>query len=138
MRVNFICLNPSTADENVEDPTIRRCIGFAKAWGYGGLYITNIFAYRATLPKDMKTQNDPVGFDNDDVIMDTYKKSDMNLAAWGKDGEYRNRAADVVKMCGQLYCLKTSEKTGMPYHPLYLPKDLKPIKFISKTKNYES
>ena len=59
--VMIIGLNPSTADENKNDPTITRCINFAKSWGYGGVCVTNLFAFRATVPSDMKTSNDPIG-----------------------------------------------------------------------------
>lgn len=60
----FIGLNPSTADETRDDPTIRRCIGFAKLWGYGALCMTNLFAFRATKPRDMRQAADPIGPEN--------------------------------------------------------------------------
>ncbi len=63
----FIGLNPSTADETADDPTIRRCVSFAKAWGFGGLCMANLFAYRATNPADMLMQADPIGPDNAEV-----------------------------------------------------------------------
>jgi hypothetical protein len=63
--VMIIGLNPSTADENENDPTITRCINFAKSWGYGGVCVTNLFAYCATVPSDMKESNDPIGSEND-------------------------------------------------------------------------
>lgn len=65
----FIGLNPSTADETEDDPTIRRCINFAKTWGYGGLCMTNLFAYRATQPEDMKRASDPIGNKNDETLI---------------------------------------------------------------------
>ena len=61
----IIGLNPSTDDETKDDPTITRCINFAKSWGYGGVYVTNLFAYRATVPSDMKASNEPIGTEND-------------------------------------------------------------------------
>ena len=61
----FICLNPSTADEIQDDPTVRRCINFAKSWGFAGVCMTNIFAYRATQPADMMAAADPVAPEND-------------------------------------------------------------------------
>ena len=69
--VMIIGLNPSTADENENDPTITRCINFAKSWGYGGVCVTNLFAYCATVPSDMKASNDPIGSEND-----SWNKSD--------------------------------------------------------------
>ena len=65
----FIGLNPSTADETLDDPTIRRCIDFAKRWGYGGLVMANLFAYRATNPSEMKAATDPVGVANDEWLI---------------------------------------------------------------------
>ena len=69
--LNVIGLNPSTADETRDDPTIRRCIDYAKRWNYGGLFMTNIFAFRATLPAVMKKQVEPVGSDNDHWLIET-------------------------------------------------------------------
>ncbi len=71
----IIGLNPSTADEVENDPTITRCINFAKSWGYGGVCMANLFAYRATEPSVMKSQNDPVGADNDVWLANLAKKT---------------------------------------------------------------
>ena len=68
--VMFIGLNPSTADETLNDPTVRRCINYAKSWGYGGIYMANMFAFRATDPKEMKQAKDPIGYRNDFWLMD--------------------------------------------------------------------
>ena len=81
--VLFIGLNPSTADEEVGDPTIRRCSGYAQKWGYGGLIMVNLFAYRTTLPSNLKKVKYPVGKDNDKFIMILSKKADITVAAWG-------------------------------------------------------
>lgn len=72
--VLFIMLNPSTADGDVDDPTIRRCIGFAKSWGYGGIYVGNLFAYRATDPKELLKVENPIGFENIHHLMDMYNE----------------------------------------------------------------
>ena len=82
-KVMFIMLNPSTADANNDDPTIRRCIGFAKSWGFGGLYVCNLFGFRATNPKELLKVNNPFGDQN---IWHTRKLSDevdTIVCAWG-------------------------------------------------------
>src|SRR5581483_9586135 len=81
--VNFIMLNPSTADAETDDPTIRRCLGFAKAWGYGTLVVTNLFAYRATDPAELAKAGDPVGPDNDTRLWSEAQLSDLVVCAWG-------------------------------------------------------
>jgi hypothetical protein len=94
----FIMLNPSTADADIDDPTIRRCIGFAKAWGFGGLAVVNLFAFRATSPKDMQSAAEPVGPANDAAIADGVGLSTIAVAAWGVHGTYRGRDLEVRRM----------------------------------------
>ena len=132
-KLNVIGLNPSTADETKDDPTIRRCQGFARDWGYGGLYMANIFAFRATLPKDMKAAPDPIGPDNDQWIIEGAARSKLVIAAWGTHGVYLNRGQAVCKLFapGELYCFRLTPKTGAPEHPLYLPKGIQPIIFTA-------
>ncbi|MCK5017989.1 MAG: DUF1643 domain-containing protein [Candidatus Peribacteraceae bacterium] len=131
--VCFIGLNPSTADEEVDDPTIRKCIKFAKSWGYGGIYMVNLFAYRATDPKEMLAQEDPFGPDNDTWVEYFAGKADKVIAAWGNDGNYWGASIDMKVLFHQLkkslYCLKLN-KTKEPAHPLYLKDELKPKKFV--------
>jgi hypothetical protein len=124
--VMFIGLNPSTADETQDDPTIRRCIGFAKAWGYAGLVMTNLFAYRSTDPMIMKAAADPVGPENDAHLLALAEGADVIVAAWGVNGTHRGRDAVMRKMLPALHCL-TLTADGHPGHPLYLPKTLTPI-----------
>lgn len=124
----FIGLNPSTADEINDDPTVRRCINFSKAWGYSALLMTNIFAYRATDPRDMKAIDEPIGPENDRYLIEHAAKASIVVAAWGNHGAYRDRHNLIKAMIPNLHCLKTS-KLGMPAHPLYLPKDLNPIQY---------
>lgn len=124
--VAFIGLNPSTADEVQDDPTIRRCIGYAKRWGYGAMCMLNLFAFRATDPRVMKAEIDPIGRDNDLWISRVYAKADRAIAAWGTDGEHMGRADQVVAMLPPLHCLRIT-KHGHPAHPLYLPSKLNPI-----------
>ena len=124
----FVGLNPSTADEVNDDPTIRRCINFAKSWGYGGLYMLNLFAYRATDPSDMFAALDPIGPQNDTWLEDFAKKSDIVVAAWGNNGVYLNRSKVVSSRIKSFSCLKIN-KTGEPAHPLYQSSNAKPISF---------
>ncbi len=121
----FVGLNPSTADESKNDPTVRRCIGYAMDWGYSGLIMTNIFAYRATLPPDMKAQTDPVGPGNNKALTQLATEAKVVVAAWGIHGAYLQRGSAVRKMLPRLNVLRLT-KDGHPCHPLYLPKTLIP------------
>lgn len=121
----FIGLNPSTADETLDDPTIRRCIRYAFDWGYGGLLMTNLFAYRATDPNIMKAAADPVGAENNAYIKGYAIECGVVVAAWGTDGIHMNRASEVRQLLPQLHYLRLT-KDGHPGHPLYLPKTLTP------------
>jgi len=125
--VMIIGLNPSTADETEDDPTIRRCINFADSWGYGGVYMLNLFAFRATQPTDMFKAINPIGSQNDKYINDYAKRVDKVICAWGNDGNYKNRSSDITKQLDNLFYLKMN-KTGEPAHPLYLKSDLIPQK----------
>ena len=122
----MIGLNPSTADEVEDDPTLIRCINFAKSWGYGGVCMTNLFAYRATDPNDMKAAADPVGASNNRWLTRLAKEAGIVVAAWGNDGSYLNRASQIKNKIPNLYCLKMN-KSGEPAHPLYLRAELKPV-----------
>ena len=124
----FIGLNPSTADEKIDDPTIRRCINYAQNWGYGSLLMVNLFAYRATMPSELKNVKNPIGNDNDLHIIELSKKADIAVAAWGNEGSLLNRDKEVKKILPNLMCLKIN-KSGQPAHPLYQKKDLKLIKY---------
>ena len=126
--VLFIGLNPSTADEEMDDPTIRRCSGYAQKWGYGGFMMVNLFAYRTTLPSNLKKVKYPVGSENDKYIVKLSKKADITVAAWGNNGNLYRRDKQVLSLVPNLMCLKVN-KSGQPAHPLYLKKDLKLIKF---------
>lgn len=129
----FIGLNPSTADETLDDPTIRRCVGFAQDWGYGALCMTNLFAWRATQPNDMKRESNPVGQDNDSWLLKLSSKAGIVIAAWGTHGCHMHRDLTVKQLLGnvgvKLHHLGLS-KDGFPKHPLYLPKTSKPTLFL--------
>lgn len=131
-----IGLNPSTADERVDDPTIRRCVQFAKRWGYGALCMTNLFAYRATDPKIMKAQARPVGEDNDRWLALCAERASDVVAAWGMHGTHMNRDREALFWLPALKCLGTNSD-GTPRHPLYISYDteLQPyptIKYLAK------
>lgn len=143
--VLFIALNPSTADETVNDPTMRRCIGFAQAWGYGGMIVANIFAYRATQPTVLKQAADPVGPEGDRWIsvlcqhvlaQPKLGKRQANgkaiILGWGNHGKWLGRDRTTLQLIDSLvlkpYCLAIT-KQGQPSHPLYLSKSLKPIPY---------
>ena len=109
----IIGLNPSTADENENDPTITRCINFAKSWGYGGVCVTNLFALRATVPSDMKTSNDPIGTENDAWLYKLAREAAIIVAARGNDGSYLNRSGEILGALLNLHCIKMN-KSGEP------------------------
>lgn len=120
----FIGLNPSTADETLDDPTVRRCIRFAKEWGYGALCMTNAFAYRSTNPEEMKQQSDPVGIDNGTWLKVNSLEAGVVVAAWGIHGTHMDRDKEVKRILSGLLCLGKT-KGGQPRHPLYLKSDTK-------------
>lgn len=121
----FIGLNPSIADENIDDPTITRCINFAKDWGYGTLLMANLFAFRSTYPKDIY---DPIGKDNDHYLLECVTQSDLIVACWGNNGTYMNREKVITELVPNLYCLQKN-KNGTPHHPLRLPRNIHPLPF---------
>lgn len=124
----FVGLNPSTADEQKTDPTIRRCIRFAKDWGYGSLVMMNLFAWKATDPADMKAAEDPVGPYNDDWLVRQAAEANVVVAAWGTHGAHMRRDQRVRQLLPHLFALRIT-KEGHPGHPLYLPASLKPVRW---------
>jgi hypothetical protein len=128
-----IGLNPSTADETNDDPTIRRCIRFAKDWGFDALCMTNLFAFRATDPDVMKAEPDPIGVENNWRLWELAKGASLVLAAWGVHGDHMGRAAAIVKGLGtDLHALGVT-KDGHPRHPLYMPANARPSPFPTST-----
>lgn len=122
----FIGLNPSTANENQDDPTIRRCVGFAKREGCGGIVMLNLFAYISSDPAEMMRQSDPVGPDNDRIIKSFDGLGHTFVACWGH-WDFADRSAAVMKLISQpMFCLGVT-KDGKPKHPLYLPADARLI-----------
>jgi hypothetical protein len=124
-------LNPSTADAEKLDPTVRRCVGFAERWGYGSLEVANLFAFRSTDPSELYRAEDPIGPENDRHIKDAVCASRSVIAAWGQHGRLRGRDEEVVELVtdlADLHCLRRT-KHGLPWHPLYLPGSLPPLLF---------
>ena len=143
--VSFIMLNPSRANAQTNDPTIARCINFAKSWGYGRLEVVNLFAYRTPKPSLLKQAAEPIGKDNDRFILESVNRSDRIILAWGNarnivslvcfadDGAIAPRiwrkqdsyTLELLKNHNHLYSLGITKK-GCPRHPLYLRSTIKP------------
>lgn len=126
--VNFIMLNPSTADASADDPTIRRCRGFARSWGYDGLVVTNLFAFRATDPDDLPRDfHLAVGPDNDQHIIQQSQSAALVVCAWGQLGRLYQRGSRVRELItADLHYLKMLS-CGQPGHPLFLRGSLSPV-----------
>jgi hypothetical protein len=126
-RALFIMLNPSTATEVQNDPTVERCERRARTLGYGAFRVTNIFAYRATDPRDMRAAADPVGPENDQAILasvnDWVRDNDGIICAWGAHGDHLDRGntvADILFSTGRPLLHLGLTKAGPPKHPLYI------------------
>ena len=135
--VQFIGLNPSTADEKTNDQTIRRCIDFAKRWGYGVLCMTNLFAYRATLPANMKKSASPVGLDNQHHLLQCASHADLVIVAWGGHGKHQHQDLTTRQWLSKrgikLYPQGLSGD-GTPKHPLRLKKTTMPTLWLPEVK----
>jgi hypothetical protein len=133
--VAFIGLNPSTADETADDPTIRPCIGFAKLWGFDGMCMLNLFALRATDPDEMKRHADPVGPDNDECLRRGVRLFCKTVACWGVHGNHRNRHYGIrgFLVPDGLWHFGLT-KGGQPKHPLYLRSDTAPVRWMRDRK----
>ena len=128
-RLLFVMLNPSKADETRDDATIRRCIGFAKRWGYGDMEVANLFGLMATDARELLRHADPVGAGNDAAIRAALARADRVALAWGNHAahpKHRARAAVVLRMARDVckpYRIGGLTKSGQPRHPLRLPYD---------------
>ena len=125
-QVLFVMLNPSTADKQRDDPTIRRCIGFAARWGYGAVAVGNLFAFRTPSPDVLRQAAHPVGRANDRWLERLAAESSRLIAAWGNEGALLGRDAQVRELLGPLYALALTRR-GQPRHPLYLPGRAEPV-----------
>ena len=121
--VLFIMLNPSTANAETDDPTIRRCIGFARKWGFQQLTVGNLFALRATNPQQIKQAIDPVGPENDQHLIKMSASADGIITAWGTRGSYLNRDSHVLDLLPNTIEHLGLTKQGHPRHPLYVRAD---------------
>lgn len=130
--LNFLMLNPSTADHLANDPTVKRCCVRSNTLGFGSLIVTNIFAYRATDPRDMKSQEDPIGPENDNYILESAKVANKIVCGWGSYGCHQNRSREVLRILEgfKLFCLGKT-RGGEPVHPLYHGYDVGFVQFGS-------
>lgn len=131
--VAFFMLNPSTADDVKNDPTIARCVKRAILLGYGRLEVINLFAFRSTNPARLRTADDPIGPDNVGHIKDVFAASSVVICGWGKHGGLRNMSEFMVKFMktfypGKAYFLRLN-LDGSPAHPLYIPYDVRPVEY---------
>lgn len=126
--VCWLMLNPSTADAEQLDPTLRRCADYTEQWGYERFDVVNLFAWRSTDPDVLPTLADPIGPRNDQAILDTVSKAGLVVCGWGVNGMLHDRAKHVVKMLrGHTLMVLKLTNEGHPHHPLYLAKTLKPF-----------
>ena len=135
-QITFIMLNPSTADANTNDATIRRCIGFARAWGYGRLEVVNLFAYRTTHPRSLMQIEDAIGPDNDRHLLQASQQAQKVILAWGNWGRLHDRHQQVLQLLqGQLLQSQSFlyhfgiTQAGYPRHPLYLSHQTRLLKW---------
>lgn len=134
-RLRFVMLNPSTADAEVDDPTIRRCMGFARSLLFEGIDVVNLYAFRATKPADLWKADEPTGGErNDDLLREVLRQSRVQpvIAAWGANAR-PERVAEFLSwrdaVCGARVLALGLTKAGAPRHPLYLRADAQPVRF---------
>lgn len=132
--LGWIMLNPSTADANLNDATIKRCMAFARDLGYGGIEVANLYGWRATKPYDLKSALDPIGPQNPGHLIDVVRASRIVICAWGQHDRklfdlgpgWRERLTENFP--GKAHALRVNSD-GTPAHPLYLPGELKPVPY---------
>lgn len=138
--VTFIMLNPSIGNQNHPDPTLRKCISYAKKWGYDGIKVVNLFAYISSDPKVLQTVNDPVGPDNDNHILEIIRESERIIVAWGQSIRsplVKRRIQETLHLLREKdsYCLERTVKGNYPKHPLFLKRDLIPVMYQKALEN---
>jgi len=128
-------LNPSTADERTDDPTIRRCLGFAKDWGHVALTVVNLYTLRATRPADLFASRIRLGADDDRVLLEHARSADFVLVAWGAHGARDGRGDDVMAILAgarlTVHALGLT-KNGQPRHPLYARRAARPLVILDR------
>ncbi|MDP7729528.1 DUF1643 domain-containing protein [Mycobacterium sp. TY813] len=131
--IGWVMLNPSTADANTDDPTIRRCKGFARDWGFGGIIVRNLFALRSTAPAALDTHPEPIGPRNDAELTGCSEQN-VTVMAWGTFAP-RKRASAVARLLWDIYAQRPGSgrlavlgwtASHMPRHPLYVPAATQP------------
>jgi hypothetical protein len=134
-RCLFVMLNPSTADYEINDLTVRRCIDFAHRWGYGGLEVCNLFAFRSTDPAALYEVIDPVGAENDRAILEAATAAGVVVVAWGNHGQLHGRGRYVTQLLEEAaiaaHCLGVND-SGEPKHPLYVSADTLPTPYLRR------
>lgn len=120
--VAFVGLNPSKADEYIDDPTIRKCVGFARRWGMDLLVMVNVCAWRSRHPKEMQQAPDPIGPKNESKLREIAASAEIVVAAWGQNQipPDAQRAADWILSLPHVRCLGKNDN-GTPKHPLFVP-----------------
>jgi hypothetical protein len=123
-RALFVMLNPSTADAEIDDATIRSCIRLCRSWGYGSFEVVNLYGFRATDPKDLTVASDPIGERNDAVAEAAVERCDLTICAWGANRmatpQRVRQMTDLIRSCRPAaFCLGLT-KAGAPKHPLYI------------------
>lgn len=129
-KLAFCMLNPSTADEVANDPTVARCEVRARRLGFGGLIVINAYAWRSTDPDVLPTVEDPVGPDNDAVIANVAANANMLICGWGKHATHLNRGRrvlEIIRAAGARPMALKLNKDGSPQHPLYIGYDAQPV-----------
>ena len=129
-QVLFVMLNPSTATEVQNDPTVERCERRARALGFGGFAVANIFAFRATDPRVMRAEPDPIGPENDRIILDLALGAQQVVCAWGTHGAHLGRGAQMqtlLRGTGKTLFHLGLSQAGHPKHPLYISYDTTPM-----------
>lgn len=131
----FIMLNPSTADADEDDPTIRRCMNFALDWGHGKLLVGNLFAFRTPYPRELAIEDSPIGPDNAVHLVQLLRRADMVVCGWGQ-----NVPRPYAGLVDELFIIAAGvsrplhhlrlNKDGSPNHPLYLRNGLQPIRWV--------
>lgn len=130
VKVAFVMLNPSTADAERLDPTVRRCVAYAQDWGASSLTVVNIFALRSTDPRALYHHPDPVGPENEGYIRRAAREADFVICAWGTHGALHHQGEHTLQWitaAGAQPRALAVTKDGHPAHPLYLRADLPPV-----------
>lgn len=138
--VLWVMLNPSTADADIDDPTISRCIGYTRNWGYDSFSVGNLYAYRATDPKALWSADvDIRGTENDGHLCRMAARAELIVVAWGgfADPARARSVASLLTGFAPIHCIGTT-KDGQPWHPLYKSKDLRPVQYSTAQRDSES